>query len=393
MSTSAIRGKQMIETSNYAEAIKEFTSALKEYPTSPLFLTSRALAYQRSQQLPEALADADAAVVQAHKRAKKELIVDAQMRRGIILNIMGRYGDARAVFDIVKRMSKEKPELGMWAGRNDKKIVELGEDHESVRVTVKEVPDIQSGEHSQTSTTTNTTNAATPSAPAPVQQTPIEKIRHDWYQNNQNVYLTLLAKGVPQDKTQVDITERSMSISFPVAASGSTYDFTLDPLYAAVNPTSCITRVLPTKVEIILSKATPGQKWHALESSEPIASEPTTTGKSATDQPSTNATNPVAHTTLAAPPPSGPAYPTSSKSGPKNWDKFGDDDEEEEEGDSTNAFFKKLYKGASPEAQRAMMKSFTESNGTALSTNWDEVSKKKVETSPPDGMQVKDWEK
>lgn len=387
MSSSAARGKQMVEASNYAEAIKEFTSALKESPTSPIYLTSRALAYQRTQQYPEALADAEAAVVHAHKRAKKELIVDAQMRRGIILNVMGRYGDARAVFEIVGRMNKDLKELKIWNDRNNHKIVELGEDHEKVQVTVKEVPDIKTAETSpQNNAPATSTSSATPSAPAQVQQTPIEKIRHDWYQNNQNVYLTLLAKGVPKEKTQVDFTERSMSISFPVATSDSTYDFTLDPLFAPVDPSNCITRILPTKVEIILSKATPGQKWHALESSEPVPSESTST------QPTTNPTNPTPSATFTSPAPAGPAYPTSSKSGPKNWDTIGDEDEEEE-GDSTNAFFKKLYKGASPEAQRAMMKSFTESNGTALSTNWDEVSKKKVETLPPDGMEAKTWGK
>ena len=100
-------------------------------------------------------------------------------------------------------------------------------------------------------------------------------------------------------------------------------------------------------------------------------------------------------------------YPTSSKSGPKNWDKITEDlgkstgkegkdagglgDDDLEGGDEANAFFKKLFKGSSPEVQRAMMKSYTESNGTALSTNWDEVSKGKVETVPPDGMEAKQW--
>jgi hypothetical protein len=57
-----------------------------------------------------------------------------------------------------------------------------------------------------------------------------------------------------------------------------------------------------------------------------------------------------------------------------------------------NYFFKKLYKGATPEQQRAMMKSFTESNGTSLSTNWDEVKSGKVATIPPDGVEAKEWE-
>lgn len=33
-----------------------------------------------------------------------------------------------------------------------------------------------------------------------------------------------------------------------------------------------------------------------------------------------------------------------------------------------------------------------ESNGTVLSTNWKDVGSKKVEGSPPDGMELKKWE-
>jgi suppressor of G2 allele of SKP1 len=100
-----------------------------------------------------------------------------------------------------------------------------------------------------------------------------------------------------------------------------------------------------------------------------------------------------------------PAYPTSSKTGAKDWDKLARDlaakkkdkgkgkeesdsgadelDYDSDEGDPVNAFFKKLYKDADEDTRRAMMKSYIESNGTALSTNWAEVGKGKVETSPP----------
>lgn len=60
-------------------------------------------------------------------------------------------------------------------------------------------------------------------------------------------------------------------------------------------------------------------------------------------------------------------------------------------GDEANFFFKKLYAGADEDTKRAMMKSYVESNGTVLSTNWSEVGKGKVETSPPDGMEAKNW--
>jgi len=38
-----------------------------------------------------------------------------------------------------------------------------------------------------------------------------------------------------------------------------------------------------------------------------------------------------------------------------------------------------------------MMKSFQESGGTVLSTNWDEVGKAPVKGSPPQGMDMKNW--
>lgn len=66
-------------------------------------------------------------------------------------------------------------------------------------------------------------------------------------------------------------------------------------------------------------------------------------------------------------------------------------DEEDEE--SVNAFFKKLYKNASPEQQRAMIKSFTESSGTSLSTDWKDVGSRHVAPAPPEGAEAKSWDK
>lgn len=40
---------------------------------------------------------------------------------------------------------------------------------------------------------------------------------------------------------------------------------------------------------------------------------------------------------------------------------------------------------------RAMMKSFVESNGTVLSTNWKEVGAKKIECTPPEGAELHKW--
>lgn len=38
------------------------------------------------------------------------------------------------------------------------------------------------------------------------------------------------------------------------------------------------------------------------------------------------------------------------------------------------------------------MKSFIESNGTALSTSWNDAKSKTYQTQPPDGVEAKKWE-
>ncbi|KAI1455194.1 SGS-domain-containing protein [Annulohypoxylon moriforme] len=95
----------------------------------------------------------------------------------------------------------------------------------------------------------------------------------------------------------------------------------------------------------------------------------------------------------SAKPTGAPAYPTSSKK-VVNWDKLDvadDEDDEDKEGD-VNSFFQKLYKDADPDSKRAMMKSYVESNGTSLSTNWSEAQSKTYKTQPPDGAEAKKWD-
>uniref|UniRef100_A0A915IUW4 SGS domain-containing protein n=1 Tax=Romanomermis culicivorax TaxID=13658 RepID=A0A915IUW4_ROMCU len=90
-------------------------------------------------------------------------------------------------------------------------------------------------------------------------------------------------------------------------------------------------------------------------------------------------------------------YPSSSSRGPKNWDRIAKEAEEEEknekyDGDqAVNRLFQQIYADSSDEVKKAMMKSFTESKGTVLSTNWDEVKRDKVDCKPPSGMEFKKW--
>ena len=62
------------------------------------------------------------------------------------------------------------------------------------------------------------------------------------------------------------------------------------------------------------------------------------------------------------------------------------------EGDAAlNKVFQDIYFKGSDEQKRAMMKSFVESGGTVLSTNWNDVGARYVEGSPPKGMEMHNW--
>ncbi|WEW56036.1 Cochaperone protein [Emydomyces testavorans] len=216
------------------------------------------------------------------------------------------------------------------------------------------------------------------------------KFRHEWYQSHDAVVVTLYAKGVSKDQAEIDIQEHSLSVTFPTGA-GSDFTFDLDPLYAAVDTTASRSSVMSTKIEILLRKKQPGQKWAALEGSADSTKQSTTTT--------------ISQHPLASAPAKAPSYPTSARGGAKDWDKVAaelsqkkkskDKDEESKDegadsdleeynaGDPVDAFFKRLYANADDDTRRAMMKSYYESKGTALSTNWGEVSKGKVHEHPP----------
>ena len=91
-------------------------------------------------------------------------------------------------------------------------------------------------------------------------------------------------------------------------------------------------------------------------------------------------------------------YPSSNTRAPKDWDKIEasvkkEEKDEKLEGDAAlNKLFRDIYRDADEDTRRAMSKSFVESNGTVLSTNWKDVGSKHVDGSPPQGMVMKKWE-
>ncbi len=240
--------------------------------------------------------------------------------------------------------------------------------------------------------TTATATSTTTQAPAVAKlvvpsDTPL---RLQEFQSTTTMSVSIFSKGVNKEKLKVDFQPHSVHLNSVVYPNGDEKAFQLD-LWGEIDTAASKYTVTPNKVELTLVKKTPG-KWAQLKSdgnlNQPAAPVPSPAAPTAAAEASTADVKP------AAAPAAGPAYPSSSRTGPKNWDQLdvGEDGKDEDEGGDINLFFKKMYKGATPEQQRAMMKSFTESNGTSLSTDWNDVKDRKVETVPPDGVQARKWE-
>ncbi|KAF2851875.1 SGS-domain-containing protein [Plenodomus tracheiphilus IPT5] len=381
----AAKGDAALSASKYDEAIQHYTDALSASPTAVKYYIGRSTAYQRSTKYTEALHDAETAVVLANKRAVRELIKEAQFRRAVALYHLGQYPDAQFVLDIVKGLDEKDKMLPIWSAKLAGKLKDMSPEDIASKVTIKKIPEVE---------VPSAASATKPNAPTkmepifanaakPIVPTPVNKIKYDWYQNSDSVTVNILAKGVAKDSVTVDFEKDALFVSFPVSGSSSDYSYTADPLYASIDPTQSKYRVTANKVEITLRKATVGPKWHNLESDRKVASD---------EAPQSSIPSHVLSSKTNQP--SGPVYPTSSKSGPKNWDTVVQadlDDKDEIEGDETSAFFKKLYSGASEEQQRAMMKSYSESGGTVLSTDWNDVGKKTVVPEPPEGMEARKY--
>ncbi|KAJ1730383.1 Cochaperone protein [Coemansia biformis] len=180
-----------------------------------------------------------------------------------------------------------------------------------------------------------------------------EGVRHEWYQTDDSVTLEVFIKRVQKDAAAVEFEDRAVSLSIKMP-TGSENNYEFDPLLHNIVPGESSFEVLSTKIEIRMKKAVAGQKWDHLEASE--AQQTTKPGLDASRKG-------VSWDAIAA------AADKETKLKPS------------EQG--VNELFQSIYRDADEDTRRAMMKSYVESNGTSLSTDWKSVSKGPVETLPP----------
>lgn len=180
-------------------------------------------------------------------------------------------------------------------------------------------------------------------------------VKYDWYQTDTAVTVTVLLKNAAEKNYSVELEQSKIILM----ADG------IEPLvinlWDAINVGQSSHKASPSKVEIKLAKLI-GHRWEALEKREAV---------------------------MAAP------EPSLKKS--HDWDKISKEIEKQEAEDKPEGeaavqdLFRKIYADSNEDTKKAMMKSFYESGGTVLSTNWSEVGAKTVDVKPPDGCEFKKW--
>ncbi|KAL6615609.1 hypothetical protein ACP70R_037879 [Stipagrostis hirtigluma subsp. patula] len=357
------KAKEAFVDDDFELAAELYTQAIDAGPATADLYADRAQAHIKLGNYTEAVADANKAIELDPTMHK------AYLRKGAACIKLEEYQTAKAALELGSSYASGDSRFTRLLKECDERIAE-----EASQVSVKKVESAPVAPSVATTVEDKGNGANVENTQATLEPPSKPKYRHDFYNSPTEVVLTIFAKGVPADSVVVDFGEQMLSVSIEVPGE-EPYHFQ-PRLFSKIVPEKCKYHVLSTKVEIRLAKAEQVH-WTSLDYN----------GKPKTLPQKIN--------TPAATAPR-PSYPSSKSK--KDWDKLEaevkkEEKEEKLDGDAAlNKFFRDIYKDADEDMRRAMMKSFVESNGTVLSTNWKDVGSKRVEGSPPDGMELKKWE-
>ncbi|KAG9066151.1 Protein SGT1 A [Linnemannia hyalina] len=366
------QGSHAFAEDDYEEALDLYSQAIEVNGTYAEIFLKRSATYQKLGKDKEAYGDAVHALELIKEKPSSDVTVEAkaQLRKGVAAFHLQDYQTAKVALEACQALSPEQRTLASWIRKNDQELAKLPKAATPATAAPTAAAPATVAAAAPAAEVTPVVSAVA-STPVPAPLTPAaHRVRHEWYQNDTFVTISVFIKNVKKDAAEIIFTDQALSVSVKMP-TGSDYSLELDPLSHKIIPSESKYEVLSTKIEIQLKKEVFAIKWGALEGDDVNAGSMAAVSAGAT-----------------------PAYPTSSKKA-KNWDalaKEAANEEDKADGDKAlNQLFSQIYKDADDDTKRAMMKSFTESNGTCLSTNWDEVGKGTVETRPPEGMVAKKY--
>ncbi|KAL3667053.1 hypothetical protein V7S43_007996 [Phytophthora oleae] len=346
----------------YDEAVRSYTVALEKQPQDADALSKRAAAYLKLHRLKEAAADASLAT------ELDATLHMAHMRHGVAQFELEKYAAAKQAFLYGKEAAPKANEalikrFQTWIRKCDAEL-EVDDDAELI---------ISDGPAPAQTSVPSSQNAAVV-APLPVKST----IRHDWYQSDTHVTVSILQKKLAQEDVEVAIEPKKLLVK--VKLNGDIVEAYNESLFDEVDPDASSYKVLGSKVELRLKKKSNGMHWDKLEEAVYHSGAQVVTGPAAV---------------FEAKPEQVPRPYASSRDWNQIEKSIGDELEAEKpEGEEAmQKLFRDIYAKADENTRKAMNKSFQTSGGTVLSTNWKDVADKdyEKERTAPNGMEWKKW--
>lgn len=375
---------------DYDLALALYKQAINDSPEDPSLYSQRAQTHIKLENYIDAAEDAGKAIELDPKTGRHH------HRKGVALFNLEEYESAKAAFEAGQALDNKNSTFKTWIR---KCAAEMDDEASQDNQTAAEPPSASgvsssaapaspsqaapstSASTPPSSTSNDMTSGDEPSMP-PSADPNLPKYRHQWFQTQNVVEVAVLAKDMTKERVDIHIDKQHLHVLIRDAEGEQEYELDLE-LYGEVDPAASKHELLKSKTEIRLRKGN-AIKWPTLEKSNQKA-------------------DPYAKATSAVPPPPvqqpKPAYPSSFSKRSVDWDKLEseikkDEKDEKLEGDAAlQKLFKDIYGGADEDTRRAMNKSFQESNGTVLSTNWKDIGKKKTECTPPTGMEAKKYGK
>jgi len=191
-------------------------------------------------------------------------------------------------------------------------------------------------------------------------------VKFDWCQTDDLVTITLYVKKLKRKDTSIKCEEKKVHVTLNLP-NGSVWikDW---HLFEFVDQKKFKSTVSPYKVELILHKLNPREQWDSLEDAEHHIPGPGAKNKG----------------------------PYSGKKTVQEWEELEQEAKKEDDlkpGDGWQKLFAHIYAKNDDATKRAMNKSYSESGGTVLSANWDDVQGKDYtkDVEGPDGTEVRKY--